>query len=389
MLYTPEAHEALTERRWDEARVRDTVARIVDDADAAYAPGRLWPADEWDAWDSPTPLTGLYIGSAGVIWALDALRRRELAETRLDLLAAISETLERWRAAPEVLQSTPMPAAAEAGLLSGETGILVVAHRLGVDGLEEDIERRLVENRASEADEIMWGTPGTLLAAQAMLDWTGDDRWADAWRGTADVLWRRRDEDGLWTQDLHGRRWRGLGPAHGLVGNVLALLRGPLARQRREQLVADTTRVLQRTAASDGGLVNWPPIVGDPPEKFRLQWCHGAPGIVVSAAEYLPDELLRGGAELTWQAGPLGMAKGSSLCHGTGGNGYAFLKAFDRTGDELWLERARRFCMHALEQVERRGHGRYSLWTGDVSVAVYAADCLEGRSAYPIMDGWD
>jgi hypothetical protein len=42
--------------------------------------------------------------------------------------------------------------------------------------------------------------------------------------------------------------------------------------------------------------------------------------------------------------------------------------------------------MHAFEQVERRGRGRYSLWTGDVGVALYAADCVDARATYPILD---
>jgi lantibiotic modifying enzyme len=390
VLYSPEAHEPLTERPWDGGGVRQAIARIVEDVDSAYAPGALWPAEDWDAWDLQTPLTGLYVGAAGVVWALDTLRRRGLAATRLDLSAVAEEALERWRATPEISPSTPMPDAAEAGLLSGETGLLVVAWRVGVPGLEGALEQRLVESRASEADEIMWGSPGTLLAAAAMRNWTRDERWDEAWRGIAEALWQRRDADGLWTQDIYGSQFQGLGTAHGLVGNVVALLGGGgLSAERRAGLIDDTTAVLVRTAVIDDGLVNWPPVVGDAEEKFRLQWCHGAPGIVTSAAEYLPEELLLGGSELTWQAGPLGMEKGAGLCHGTAGNGYVFLNAFERTGDELWLERARRFCVHALEQVERRGHGRYSLWTGDVGVALYAAACLDPHSAYPIMDGWD
>ena len=97
--------------------------------------------------------------------------------------------------------------------------------------------------------------------------------------------------------------------------------------------------------------------------------------------------LLAGGA-LTWQAGPL--RKGAQLCHGTAGNGYAFLKLFERTGDELWLERARRFAMHAAEQVEQarieHGRGRYSLFTGDPGTAVYLLDCLEATTAFPTVD---
>jgi lantibiotic modifying enzyme len=390
VLYAPEAHEALTERPWDEARARDAITRIVADADDMYALGELWPPDEWDAWDVPTPLSSLYCGAAGVAWALDALRRRGFAETRLDLAAVAEEALQQWRAAPELSPSTPMPVAAESGLLSGETGILLVAWRLGASGeLEGELERRILESRASAADELMWGTPGALLAAQAMLGWTGDKRWADAWSQTAEVLWQRRSADGIWTQDLFGSQFRGLGPVHGLVGNVLALLSDELAPERRSALLHDARSILERTVVVEDGLVNWPPSLESGRDKLRLQWCHGAPGIVASAAGYLPEDLLLGGAELTWQAGPPGMDKGSGLCHGTAGNGYTLLKAFEQTGDEHWLERARRFCMHALEQIERRGHGRYSLFTGDVGVALYAADCLEARAAYPVIDSFD
>jgi len=100
------------------------------------------------------------------------------------------------------------------------------------------------------------------------------------------------------------------------------------------------------------------------------------------------SEMLLAGGELTWLAGPL--TKGAQLCHGTAGNGYAFLKLFERTGDELWLERARAFAMHAIEQVERdrsaHGQGRYSLYTGDPGTAAYLLDCLRGTSAFPTVD---
>ncbi|MGI8887009.1 MAG: lanthionine synthetase LanC family protein, partial [Gaiellaceae bacterium] len=82
--------------------------------------------------------------------------------------------------------------------------------------------------------------------------------------------------------------------------------------------------------------------------------------------------------------------KGPGICHGTAGNGYALLRTFGRTGDELWLQRARRFAVHALGQVERwraeRGRGRHSLWAGDLGVALFAADCLKARAEVPIVD---
>jgi hypothetical protein len=41
--------------------------------------------------------------------------------------------------------------------------------------------------------------------------------------------------------------------------------------------------------------------------------------------------------------------------------------------------------MHALGQVER-AEPRYSLWTGDVGVALYLRACLEGWQGMPIVD---
>ena len=54
--------------------------RIVADVDEAFDADALWPADEWDGWQAALPLKNLYVGAAGVIWALDVLRRRGYAE---------------------------------------------------------------------------------------------------------------------------------------------------------------------------------------------------------------------------------------------------------------------------------------------------------------------
>ena len=398
MLLQPSAFEPLTNDTWDEDRARRGIRAIVADAEERFDPEALWPAEEWDRWGSPTPLTGLYCGAAGVVWALDTLQRRGHAAVGIDLGPAAQRALERAREAPELSEAEDfeLPRASEAALFSGETGNLVVAWRAGGDSsLASLLEERLLESRASDANEVMWGAPGALLVARAMLDWTADERWADVWRAVADSVWEARDEDGLWTQRLFGRTNRGLGPAHGLVGITRALLGGGdlLSPDRRRRLVTDTVAALERNAVREGDFVNWPPNDGGPLEggdgDARLQWCHGTPGVVISVGDVLPDELLIPGAELTWHAGPHGPKKGPSICHGTAGNGYAFLKVFALTGDEEWLDRARRFAVHALSQVERGETGHYSLFTGDLGVALYTADCLDGTARFPILETWD
>jgi Lanthionine synthetase C-like protein len=395
MLYKPEAFEPLTDEPWDERRVRAGIRGIVADADRAFDPAGLWPAYGWDVWKATAPLKNLYVGAAGVIWALDSLRRRGHAETEIDLVAASRRALELWGERPDFAEWPDIPTRPQAALLMGESGLLLVAFRLAPsDDLAERLHTRARENVDNEAIEVMWGAPGTMLAARAMRDWTGDERWADAWRESAESVWRSREADGLWTKRLYGTTNRSLGPPHGVVGNVVALLQGGdlLAPDRRETLQRETADALARNAVVENGLANWPPTDGADlvqGGEIRVQWCAGAPGIVASAASYLDEELLLAGAELVWQAGPHGTEKGSGICHGTAGNGYAFLKVFESTGDELWLERARRFAVHALGQVERRGRGRYSLWTGDVGVALFAADCIDARARYPILGSID
>jgi lantibiotic modifying enzyme len=387
VLYEPAQFEPLIDESSDPARVEVAIAAIVADADAAFDTAALWPAEEWDGWGVPLPLKNLYVGAAGVIWALDALRRGGHAETSLDLAAAALRTLELHRAEPDCApdETHYHPAA----LLQGETGPLLVVFRLAPDDeVAADLHALVQTNVTNPTDDIMWGVPGTLLAMLAMHEWTGESWWAEAARESAAVLRARRGEDGLWRQDDD---YRGLGTVHGAAGNTLALLRV----EPDETLAGETAAVLARHAVREDGLANWPgsprPQLARPRDgRICLQWCTGAPGILAGAWDYLDEELLLAGAELIWRAGAHGDEKGHGLCHGTSGNGFALLKAFARTGDERWVERARRFALHALAQAERiaaaNGRRRYSLFTGDVGTALFAAACLDLDSRYPIID---
>ena len=391
MLFRPEAFEPLTETQWDDGRVRDAIRGIVADTDDALrGPKLMWRAHDWDRWHATSPMKNLYVGAAGILWGLEQLRRRGHAESRLDLVELAQRNLEHSRGRPDYITGwAELPSPRESSLFLGETGILLVTWTLAPsDDLADQLLARVRANVDNEAAEVMWGPAGTLLAARAMLERTGDERWHRAWDETAEALLLRRGDDGLWVNRLYEQEFKSLTPPHGLVGNVHALI-ALLDERRAAQLKRDTGAILRRTVVREDGLANWPSrpsgdLVG-PDGEIRLQWCAGSPGIVIAAGDHLDEELLLAGAELPWRAGPPGLEKGPGICHGTAGNGYAFLKAFARTGDEQWLARARRFAVHALEQVERLP-GRYSLFTGGIGTALYAADCLDARSAYPIMD---
>ena len=357
MLWDPSAHQPLAEDGWDAERARAAITTIASHTEDAFAGG--WPAHPLDTDPGDAgPWRGLYLGGAGVVDALRRLSERGLVELRRDYEPYL-EQLEGDVEGPS--------------LMFGETGVLLVRQRLSPSQATADRLRELVTaNADAEQRELIWGSPGTMLAAREL----GFD---EGWQQSAERLLAARDPDtGLWEQNLYGRIDRHLGPAHGFAGCVLAL--GGVAG------AADTAR---RYAVVEDGLANWPAhddgvLVRN--GTIRLQWCHGAPGMVTSLGDALDEDLALAGGELTWRAGPL--AKGAGLCHGTAGNGYAFLTLLARTGDERWLDRARRFAGHSIAQVERaraeHGQGRYSLWTGDPGTALYLADCIDGGGALPL-----
>ena len=384
-LFDPAAHESLRAEAWDENAARVACERIVTEALAAFDPVTLWPrhprdVEPTDA-DRTRGYTSLYLGAAGMAWALQRL-------TGSSPLTP-GALLEAFNAEPDLPSM-------HHGLLLGDVGVSLVAFELGGDAHADRLEAAIHDAIPRAERELLWAAPGAVHASLAALELTGDQRWRACARDAVDELWATLDPPDarglrVWTQDLYGREQRLLGLGHGFAGNAHALLRAGdlLGDARRAQLVEIAAGLLDATAVWDDGAANWPADLDRDEPLRRLQICHGAPGIVVGLAS-IPageqprlDELLVAAGEATWRAGPI--ARGPGLCHGTAGNGYAFLKLWERTGDERWLERARAFAMHALGQCERERdavrHGRHALWTGDMILPFFTGACITAESA--------
>ena len=396
MLYDPARHEPLQPIAWDEIRVRAMIARIVRDTEVRYSPGTYWPIHPRDADNGQTsPDYPLYHGACGVLWALHYLEAVDAVSLNRSYAANVEALLTLTREWLASFNSTDF-----ASYMMGDTGILLLSYWLNPTN---DIAGRLDElicgNLDNPTRELMWGSPGTLLAALFLYERTGKVRWADLFRTTArklwsQLLWSPEFECHYWTQDMYGQESTYLDGVHGFVATASPLIRGRHLMDAEEwasweQRIANT---IQRSATWEGPLANWRArLYGSKSPSMLMQFCHGAPGFIVCLAD-LPntglDELLIAGGEATWTAGPL--TKGSNLCHGTGGNGYAFLKLYQRTNEAKWLERARAYAMHAIVQTEvdaeRYGQMRYSLWTGDLGFAIYLWDCIQGRAAFPSLD---
>jgi hypothetical protein len=399
VLFTPERHEPLIEEPFAEAAAREAIERIAARAVAELdrADGR-WPLDSEDRdTDDEGPPSVVYHGAAGIAWALGELADAGYCEPIID--RGLVEALESKLAA----DPDPYEFAAN-GVWFGPAGVLAVAEHRWPDAPRRD---RLFElARASLTDpalDIMFGHPGYMALAAELHARTGEERWAELWAAGAERLldeWRHDEELGgwFWTQVFGGKDARYVGAAHGLVGNLNVLLRGGelLSADRRAEVEQRAVETLTRLAFVEDRLANWSTGVGDPlvdNDRIRVQWCHGAAGVVATLARIAPEddewgELLLAGGRLVWKAGPIHDAPG--LCHGTAGNAYALLALWERTGDEQWLDRARAFARHASLQAETRaarvGYGHHSLLTGDEGVAMCLAACIEADAGFPVAD---
>jgi hypothetical protein len=400
MLFDPSRHEPLRAQPWSEARARDAIAWIVRDTVGALSPSRYWPAHpkDLDPGDDPaTVFTPLYFGAAGVVWALRHLQALGACDAsaadRIDLMQ-LRDANRAWLRGAGFEEF--------GSYLMGDLAIEMMAWHRDPSAARADALAWLIDSNVDHpARELMWGSPGSLLAATFLHEQTGDGRWAERVRRIAaqlrsELQWSQAHGCHHWVQHLYGQHCSYLDGVHGFVATAHGLIRargllGADAWDFWQRCIAET---VTRSATHEGGLVNWRPELllrdGRQP-RYLMQYCHGAPGFVICLARFpgdAIDALLLAAGESIWAAGPL--TKGANLCHGTAGNAYAFLALHERTRDPLWLERARAFAMHAIAQAEadaaHHGQLRYSLWTGDLGLAIFLWDCIRVQARFPTLD---
>jgi hypothetical protein len=227
---------------------------------------------------APQALFGRYIICANAV----------RAQPRLDCAEAIARVRTKFLAEED-------PKVYAGSFLMGEIGILLVHWRITRERLVEDgLFKLIADNAEQPTDELIWGTPGTALAASFMWEWTNEERWRDTFLNKVEELWSRwkyRTEQNsfLWRQRLYRPEPRiFLGPVHGFAGNACVMMRAAsiMKSARREEMYDRIAGATRSTAHVENGFANWRGLADSPRvERFLLndapwlvQWCHGAPG---------------------------------------------------------------------------------------------------------------
>ncbi len=396
-MFDKNGHFPIPKVQWDLSQALQAIEDILQNTiqnfeiENATWPGH--PQDEFFVGHS------LYDGSSGTIWAIEYLKKHTSIEVDFDSKSALETALQKF---PEEMEDADHPE--NASYFIGKLPTLMMLNRLSPSkDRAKEIEDEIQRNHTQPCRELMWGTAGTMLAANFMFQSTNEDRWKEQFSFQADRLLKEWEEipgaGHLWSPELYGNNLKYLSPVHGFVGNLIPLIKGQqhFSKQKYQEICTKAMETIVAIAVSDQKHSNWPAVynkdlLDKPPAT--LQYCHGAPGIVVHLSE-LPmgeneefDSILIKAGELTWDAGAL--KKGANLCHGTAGSGFAFLKLFQRTQDEIWLERARAFAMQSIEQFKQsekqHQQQRYPLWTGDPGVAIYLENCIKAKADFPTID---
>ncbi len=391
---------------WHAASSRAFIETYFADAENTFAEQGYWPAHEDDG---PVPAANchhpLYLGLAGICWAQLELAARGYGQVQNDYHDAVltARSIQQNELRDEMTFENKQDY--QHGLLIADLGFMAPLLRLdSEDKWREETLSIISNNLENPVLELLWGSPGSLLMLNALIKSgrTTPEHTALLDRGLTyfedQLISSPSTGAQLWQQHLYGNQVCMTGAAHGFAGVGLAILKAlPFLPASDAELWRQRLRTTTiATATTENGFANWLPAVDEANSKkpnWLVQFCHGAPGVVMCLAELMGvdeqfDALMLSGAALTFDAGPL--TKGGNFCHGTAGNGYAFLKVFEQTQDQIWLDRARQFAATAMVQVQQNklqhNDYHYSLWTGDTGVALFVDACLRNDSSVPTLD---
>lgn len=205
--------------------------------------------------------------------------------------------------------------------------------------------------------EILYGAAGYLTSLLYLKEYFPDQIPESLMRAVVDhiVAGAEGGPGGAFMWAWHGKHY--LGAAHGVSGILTALLdahtQGTALSQEVLARIHTTIDYLHSLRLPSG---NYPTQPGKQDADRLVQWCHGAPGILlllVRAYEVFREHKYLAWAEMAadvvWSRGLL--RKGNGLCHGVAGNAYCFLALFRCTDNDIYLHRARVFALAAQDDM--------------------------------------
>jgi serine/threonine protein kinase len=385
---------------------QDTASTTAPARVARYVLDRLTMSGELFSSRFPEgPHCSVNNGAAGIALAWYRLALfREDAET-LSIAAAWSRRAQDWMGTDEDFfledESISAKNVGRAGLFHSSAGVhcvrSLIAHAEGDDGEAKRAATDYVEAarvRCTKWD-LTLGRAGALLGCvlQYEAEPNPEPRVAPLGRRLAAALERRLTNAGTIRSSTTIDT---IGIAHGWAGGLYALLRWSQATgQPISTLVVDRLDELASFAQHSGRGISWPRFRDYRDASLQSTWCNGDAGLVflwLLASELLDDRRYLPLAEgAAWNVADRGPERTIDLCCGSAGRAYAFLALFRKTGDEIWVRRAKRFAEHAARELDPDATDAHRLYKGALGVALLVNELEDPRRArMPLFEseGW-
>ncbi|XP_041479095.1 lanC-like protein 2 isoform X2 [Lytechinus variegatus] len=167
--------------------------------------------------------------------------------------------------------------------------------------------------------------------------------------------------------------------------DIIDKVKSAVVSDNLHSLIKPTVDYVLQLRFSSG---NFPSSLGNQSDKL-VHWCHGAPGVIHMLLQayrvFSEDRYLNAAVDcgrVIWDRGIL--RKGYGLCHGTAGNGYAFLALYQATKDAQHLYKACKFadrCMDYGKHGCRMADRPYSLMEGMAGTIYFLCDLLHPDEA--------
>lgn len=176
-----------------------------------------------------------------------------------------------------------------------------------------------------------------------------------------------------------------LGIAHGWAGFLYTALRWASAKDcRPPETVESRLHELAALGEQHHRGMRWPfHLEARGATRHMGGWCNGTAGFLqlwtLAHRVYRQEWLLRLAEQSAEEcaAAPGGVA---SLCCGAAGQAYALLALYNHTGEQRWLDAARRKALEGVQASSRTRGGEelpFSLYKGDVGLALLCAEIEE------------
>ncbi|XP_041479094.1 lanC-like protein 2 isoform X1 [Lytechinus variegatus] len=242
-------------------------------------------------------------------------------------------------------------------------------------------------------DELLYGRVGYLYSLLFLQKHLGEgyidqdiiDKVCACILDSGQKLARKEKSSSPLLFEWHEKKY--IGAAHGMAGilTLLMQVKSAVVSDNLHSLIKPTVDYVLQLRFSSG---NFPSSLGNQSDKL-VHWCHGAPGVIHMLLQayrvFSEDRYLNAAVDcgrVIWDRGIL--RKGYGLCHGTAGNGYAFLALYQATKDAQHLYKACKFadrCMDYGKHGCRMADRPYSLMEGMAGTIYFLCDLLHPDEA--------